>query len=85
MSFPAMKPRFKADADLNQMILLASTRREPGIDFQTAVAAGLSGLSDPEVLAISAQEGRILVTHDRKTMPKHFADFIAQPLAQVCW
>ncbi len=73
-----MKVRFQADADLNQIILLATIRREPTVDFQTALAGGLSGLSDPEVLARAAAEGRILVTHDRKTMPRHFAAFIAR-------
>jgi predicted nuclease of predicted toxin-antitoxin system len=51
-------------------------RREPGIDFQTADEANLRRLPDPEVLALAAQENRILVTHDRRTMPRHFADFI---------
>jgi len=68
--------RFQADADLNQLILLATVRREPAIDFQTAVAAGLMQLRDREVLAIAARERRVLVTHDQKTMPRHFADFI---------
>jgi hypothetical protein len=30
------------------------------------------------VLALAAQTGRVLVTHDRKTMPRHFAEFIGQ-------
>ncbi|HXG68185.1 MAG TPA: DUF5615 family PIN-like protein [Blastocatellia bacterium] len=51
-------------------------RREPEIDFQSAVAAGLAGLPDPEVLALAASEGRLLVSHDESTMPQHFADFI---------
>jgi hypothetical protein len=34
-----MKVRLQADADLNQIILLAAIRREPAIDFQTAMAA----------------------------------------------
>ncbi len=71
-----MRIRFQADADLNQLILLATVRREPAIDFQTAVAAGLMQLRDREVLAIAARERRVLVTHDQKTMPRHFADFI---------
>jgi hypothetical protein len=54
----------------------AAMRREPGIDFQTASAAGLTGLSDKDVLVLAARSGRLLVTHDRKTMPKHFAEFI---------
>ena len=72
-----MKVRFQADADLNQILLKATLRREPGIDFQTAHAARLVALSDNQVLAIAAAEGRVLVTHDRKTMPKQFAGFIA--------
>jgi len=72
-----MKVRFQADADLNQIILLAVIRREPTIDFQTAIAAGLSGMADPEVLARAANDGRVLVTHDLKTMLRHFSEFIA--------
>jgi Domain of unknown function (DUF5615) len=71
-----MNVRFQADADLNHVIVKAMLRREPSIDFQTAHAAGLVGLRDPEVLARAADAGRVLVTHDRKTMPKHFAEFI---------
>jgi hypothetical protein len=71
-----MTVRFQADANLNQIILLAVRRWEPALDFQTAMEAGLSGLKDPEVLARAAREGRIQVTHDRKTMPRHFFTFI---------
>ena len=72
-----MKIRFQADADLNQIILLATVRRESSIDFQTAEAAGLAYLQDRDVLVMAAREGRMLVTHDQKTMPRHFAEFIA--------
>jgi hypothetical protein len=72
-----MKVRFQADADLNQIILLATVRREPAVDFQTAPAAGLSGVADPEVLARAAKDSPVLVTHDRKTMSRHFSEFIA--------
>jgi predicted nuclease of predicted toxin-antitoxin system len=71
-----MRLRFQPDADLNQNILHAVIRREPTLDFQTAGAAGLTGLRDLEVLTLAAREGRVLVTHDRKTMPRHFAAFI---------
>lgn len=71
-----MKVRFQADADLNEDIAAGVVRREPTIDFQTAEEANLRGLSDPQVLSLAAQENRILVTHDRRTMPLHFADFI---------
>ncbi|HEX8070281.1 MAG TPA: DUF5615 family PIN-like protein [Pyrinomonadaceae bacterium] len=71
-----MKVRFQADADLNQTIVLALLRREPGIDFQTATAAHLAGLDDAAVLALAAHDARVLVTHDQATMPAHFARFI---------
>lgn len=71
-----MSVRFQADADLNHIIVKATLRREPSMDFQTAHAAGLVGVPDPEVLALAAHAGRVLVTHDRKTMPTHFAAFI---------
>ena len=76
-----MKVRFQADADLNQIILLATMRNEPAIDFQTALAAGLASMSDGEVLALAATEGRVLVTHDRKTMPRHFSESITTEMS----
>jgi len=42
-----MSVRLQADADLNHVIVKATLRREPSIDFQTAHAAGLVGLRDP--------------------------------------
>jgi hypothetical protein len=71
-----MRPRFQADADLNEDIVIAVLRREPTVDFQTADKAGLRGLPDPEVLLLAARERRVLVTHARRTMPAHFARFI---------
>jgi hypothetical protein len=32
-----MKVRFQADADLNEILIKAALRREPAIDFQTAI------------------------------------------------
>jgi hypothetical protein len=71
-----LKIRFQADADLDEDIVTGLRRRESGVDFQTASEAGLQGLDDKDVLARAAEEGRLLVSHDRKTMPHHFADFI---------
>ena len=68
--------RFLADANLNHAIVSGCLRREPTIDFLSAKAARLDGLSDPEVLALAASQGRTLVTHDFRTMPIHFADFL---------
>ncbi|HVF29285.1 MAG TPA: DUF5615 family PIN-like protein [Pyrinomonadaceae bacterium] len=71
-----MKIRFQADADLKQSIVTAARRREPGLDFQLAGAAQLEGLPDPEVLTAAARDGRVLVSHDKRTLPQHFAEFV---------
>ncbi|WP_338422911.1 DUF5615 family PIN-like protein [Anabaena sphaerica] len=71
-----MNIRYQADADLNQSIVTGVLRREPSIDFQTAFVGGLEGVKDSEVLGMAAQQGRILISHDRKTMPSEFAQFI---------
>lgn len=71
-----MKIRYQADADLNQKIVAATVRLDPRIDFRTADTAKLAGVDDLGVLEIAAREGRILVTHDKSTMPDHFARFI---------
>lgn len=72
-----MRPRFQADNDLDQRIITGAKRLDQQIDFQTAPELGLHlGLSDEQVLSLSAEQGRILVTHDRKTMPDHFERFL---------
>ncbi len=71
-----MPIRFRADADLNQVIVSAVVRRVPAFDFRTATSAGLAGLKDQDVLAIAARDGRVLVTHDQATMPRHFAELV---------
>lgn len=65
-----MSIRFQADNDLKRIIVDATLRSEPLIDFQTAQAARLDALKDEEVLQLAASQSRILVTHDKRTMPK---------------
>jgi predicted nuclease of predicted toxin-antitoxin system len=71
-----MKVRYPADDDFNQRIVTTTRRLDLNIDFQTAPAARLHHLSDIEVLQLAAEQGRILVTHDCRTMPAHFAEFV---------
>jgi Domain of unknown function (DUF5615) len=70
--------RFQADNDLKRIIVDATLRREPSIDFQTAQAAGLDSLDDELVLGRASEQGRILVSHDKRTMPLRLAEFIAR-------
>ena len=68
--------RFLADADFNHAIVKGCRRQEPALDFLSANEAKLEGIPDPDVLALAAEQDRILVTHDRQTMPWHFAEFL---------
>lgn len=71
------RPRFQADANFNEDIVRGLIRRFPMLDVQTAKAAGLRGVPDPEVLARAADAGRILLSHDYHTMPGHLGAFLA--------
>lgn len=68
--------RFLADADLDEGIVSGCRRREPTIDFLSANDAKLEGVPDPDVLKIAAEQNRILVSHDFRTMPQHFGRFL---------
>ena len=65
--------RLLIDQDLDHVILRGLLLRVPNLDVITAHQVGLSNASDPEVLAWAAEQERILVTHDRRTMPYHAA------------
>ena len=60
---------------LRKAILRGVVRSEPRIDFHSAQAARLDGVPDPEVLGLSADAGRILISHDFQTIPRHFQQF----------
>ena|SRR2546422_208835 len=68
--------RFLADADFNHAIVKGCRRHEPAMDFLSANEAKIEGVRDPDVLALATEQNRILVTHDRQTIPWHFAGFL---------
>lgn len=70
-----MRPRFQADADFNQKIVAGLLRREPAIEIINAREGRVVGVPDPMVLTTAAESGRILLSHDRKTLPGHFTRF----------
>ena len=72
-----MSIRFQADNDLKFGIVKAVRHFEPAIDFASAQEAGLQGVSDPDLLDRAANEGRVLVSHDRRTMLDHFRAHLA--------
>ena len=68
--------RVLLDQDFNHKVLAGLARRLPGLDYLTAHDLGLSEVDDFTLLLGAAKEGRLLLTHDRKTMPQHIADFM---------
>jgi len=65
-----------ADENLRRAIVLGLRRREPAASFVQAYEAGLAGKDDLTVLRIAAEQSRILVSHDLRTLPDHFWRFI---------
>ena len=63
-----MKIRFFADANFNQKIVAGLLLREPQIDFELPQNVIPEKMEDPEVLALGAARGRIVVTHASPTM-----------------
>ena len=60
-TFRLMRAKFLADANFDLVILVATKRRALAFEYQTALEAGLTGLQDPDVLAIAAREGCVLL------------------------
>jgi predicted nuclease of predicted toxin-antitoxin system len=69
--------RLLIDQDLDQVILRGLLLRVPNLDVITAYQAGLSDAPDPDLLAWAADQARIVITHDRATMPFHASARIA--------
>jgi hypothetical protein len=71
-----LKIRFLADANFNQRIVSGLLLREPKIDFTLPQGVIPDGMSDLQVLELGATLGRVVVTHDVRTMPGWFQDFV---------
>lgn len=63
--------RFAADENFNNAILRGLLRRDSDLDIVRVHDVGLSGADDPTVLEWSAQEERILLTHDVTTITRY--------------
>jgi hypothetical protein len=68
--------KFLTDEDFDNRILRGLIRYQPSLDIIRVQDVGLSGADDPSILAWAAQEGRMLLTHDFKTMPQHVVEAI---------
>ena len=63
--------RLAIDENFDQRILRGLRLRYPTLDFVVVQDTVLQGAKDPQLLAWAAEQQRILVTHDLKTIPKH--------------
>jgi hypothetical protein len=68
--------RLAIDENFDQRIVRGLRLRYPTLDFVVVQETELQGAKDPPVLAWAAEQQRIVVTHDLKTMPRHAYDRI---------
>jgi hypothetical protein len=61
--------RFASDENFNGDILRGLLLRRPELDIIRIQDVGLTGADDPEVLDWMGEHNRILLTHDRATIP----------------
>ncbi len=62
------------DENFNHQILRGVRLRIDKLDFVVAQMSGLSGADDVSLLSWAAEHGRIVLTHDRQTLPKFAYD-----------
>ncbi len=74
-----------ADENFKRQIVKGLRRRLPQLNLLTVLGVGLAGITDPELLAWAAGEGRVLLTHDTRTMKRHAYARVAagEPMAGV--
>jgi len=66
--------RIMTDEDFNGRIVRGVLRLLPDLDLVRIQDIGMLSASDRNILEAAANEGRVLLTHDAKTMPIHAYD-----------
>jgi hypothetical protein len=69
-----------SDADFNGKLFRALRQRQPDLDLVRVQDVALRTAADPDVLAWTASEGRILLSHDRQTMTRFAYERVAAGL-----
>ncbi len=77
--------RLLTDENVDNNIMRGLARRLPHLDFVSVRDVGLAGSSDLVLLKWAANEQRIILTHDLKTMVRDANQLVAQgePMAGV--
>ena len=63
--------RLLADENFNGDIVRGLLLHQPEMDIVRVQDVGLAGADDPEILAWAAANNRIVLTHDRATLPDY--------------
>ena len=74
------RPRFLADNDVQDAIVLGARLREPQLEIVRVRDVGLEEHEDPDALAWAAEQGCIVVSNDNRTMIGAAADRLAAGL-----
>lgn len=72
--------RFLTDQNFDQGITRGLIARVPQLDIITAFKAGVGGYEDPDLLRWTAEHERILISHDKKTIPQHVRELVSEGL-----
>ena len=71
---------FLVDQNVNEHVLDGLTRRDSTIEFTHVRDVALAAAPDPVVLEWAATHGLVLLTHDRKTIPRFAYERVAAGL-----
>ena len=63
--------RFLCDENLDHRILRGLKLRRPDVECMIAQQTEMAGSGDAQLLAWAAEQARVVLTHDLKTIPKH--------------
>jgi Domain of unknown function (DUF5615) len=66
-----------ADENFKGSVVRGLLLREPALDLVRVQDVGLSVANDPAILEWAANSGRLLLTHDYQTVPKHAWERVA--------
>ena len=70
--------RLLSDENFDNRIVRGLVRRMPTIDLIRVQDVGLGQTDDRTILDWAAAQGRILLTHDRRTVPRFALDRVAE-------
>lgn len=72
--------RLMIDENFDHRILRGLESQIPDLDFIVVQYTKFQGAKDPQLLALAAEQDRILITHDFKTIPKFVYERVAANL-----